>query len=177
MAAGGKDKNRDKGKDAKDATSKDDKGGIPDPFAAFRQFLDTNERKLNQILADRSTEDTAKASRARSANAALDGQNVVQNLWGRYFEGINVASRTDVLHMGDRLSRIEEGLARLEARMAALELNREAANDPAAAPAPARKKTGLKRTRRPPSESKTPPKTRSRPKSEPAKPTARKLGK
>ena len=126
--------------------------GIPDPFAAFRQFLDEGEREMNRVLADRSTSDESKASRAQSANTALDLQNEVLNMWGRYFESINLPSRSDVLGLGDRLSRVEEGIARIEDRIRGLEASGGAARTHAAASAEEKRP---KRTRRPPGKSKS----------------------
>lgn len=130
----------------------DSRTGIPDPFAAFRQFLDEGEREMNRVLADQSTSDDSKASRARSANANLDMQNVFLNMWGRYFESINLPSRSDVLRLGDRLSRVEEGIARIEDRIRMLEASGGAATKVGEESAGERRP---KRTRRPPGKSKS----------------------
>lgn len=136
---------------AADDGSKGEKAGIPDPFAAFRQLLDSGERILNQALADQSASEQAKASRARSANAALDMQNVVQNLRERYYEGIDVASRTEMRRLGERITNLEDGITRIEKRLDALERKGTDAN--ADESAPRRTKARPKRTRKPPAKS------------------------
>ncbi|MDZ7729236.1 MAG: hypothetical protein U5Q44_14195 [Dehalococcoidia bacterium] len=59
----------------------------------------------------------------------LQSQKSMTEAMGRYFSSLNIASRTDVLTLGERLTAIEEKLDALEASVTALAAaNREAAS-------------------------------------------------
>jgi hypothetical protein len=119
-----------------------------DPFQTLREWLDRAERSLNQRLADRSAGVDASRVRGRLSQAALDLQKVVWELWARYFQSINLPTRTDILRLGKRLAEIEDAIARLEAQLRNAESPRPSASEsPRAAPSAAHRPP---RTRRPP---------------------------
>ncbi len=120
----------------------------PDPFQTLRDWLDRAERSLNERLADRSAEEDASRTRGRLSQAALDVQRIVWDLWGRYFQSINLPTRTDILRIGKRLAEIEDRLGRLDAQLRAAETA-----SPRPAPAEPARSAGAHRpprTRRPP---------------------------
>jgi hypothetical protein len=121
----------------------------PDPLQALREWLDRSERRLNEILSEQSARDDVNAVRGRLSRLLLDLQKRNWEAWARYFQQINLPTRTDILGIGKRLKEIEEGIARIDRRLRALEQREASASPrpPAAGPGGARPR----RTRQPPS--------------------------
>ena len=124
-----------------------------DPLKTLRGLLDRGERRVNEILSEFSARDDVNTLRSRLSEAALDAQKRSWDVWARYFQSINLPTRTDIIQLGKRLSELEEGIVRIESQLQ--RLNRRVASsgeNPAAdAPTQARPR-GPRRTRRPPSE-------------------------
>jgi hypothetical protein len=124
-----------------------------DPLQGLRELLDQGERTLNETLAERSASERRNAIRGRISNLLLDAQKRNWELWGRWFQAINVPTRTDVLRMGKVLTQLEQRLTQLETSLKSVErrLGAEgarAAVKPQAPPATDRPRPA--RTRRPP---------------------------
>ncbi len=130
-----------------------------DPFQAMRDLLESGERRLNELLSERRSQADAGAIRARLSAASLGTQKRVWELWARYFEGINLPTRTDILRLGKRIAEVEEGVARIETRLRSMDRHLEALAQPESPPraAPIPRKPAApggaqrpRRTRRPP---------------------------
>jgi hypothetical protein len=118
-----------------------------DPLQALRDWLDRAERRLNERLAERSARDDMSRVRGRLSEIALDVQKVIWGLWGRYFQSINLPTRTDILRLGRRLAELEESIARIDAQLRKLETPQPRATDLPSEPNRAHRPP---RTRRPP---------------------------
>ena len=124
-----------------------------DPLQGLRDLLDQGERSLNELLAERSASERRNAIRGRISNLLLDAQKRNWELWARWFQTINLPTRTDVIRLGkvltqleQRMSQLENGLKHVERRLGTDGARPAGKNGPAPAdrPRPAR-------TRRPPS--------------------------
>ena len=124
-----------------------------DPLKALRDLLDRGERRVNEILSEFGARDEVNALRARLSEAALDAQKRSWEIWARYFQSINLPTRTDVIRLGKRISELEEGIARIEAQLRRLNRRLASSGEDLAAGAPLQSRPGgPRRTRRPPSE-------------------------
>ena len=132
-----------------------------DPLQGLRDLLDQGERSLNELLAERSASERRNAIRGRLSNLMLDAQKRNWELWARWFQAINLPTRTDVIRLGkvlaqleQRMSHLETGLRSVERRLVA-EAPRASGNGKAAPPAHTNGSGGADRprpprTRRPP---------------------------
>jgi len=121
-----------------------------DPFQRFREIVDSAERELNELFAERSARDDANKRRARFSDFSLDAQKRISELWGRTFHGMNLPTREDVVGLGKRIAEVESALARIETALRDLARSREPASrsEPPVARVP--------RTRVPPAGAKPP---------------------
>lgn len=92
-----------------------------DPLQALRDLLDNAERRLNEVLSEWSAREDMSALRARISDATLETQKRAWEMWARYFQAINLPTRTDIIRLGKRLAEIEQSLARIEAQLRGLE--------------------------------------------------------
>lgn len=126
-----------------------------DPLQGLRDLLDQGERTLNETLAERSASERRNAVRGWISNLLLDAQRLNWDLWGRWFQTINVPTRTDVIRLGKVLAQLEQRLTQLESGLRNIErkLGADAA-PPAAKPAQSAHASADRprpaRTRRPP---------------------------
>ena len=93
------------------------KSPLPDPFAMWREWVNQSERQWNTFFNDVMATDQYTQSMGRFVEAYVSGQKSLADTMARGFAALNVASRTDVLSLGDRLAAIEHRLARIEARL------------------------------------------------------------
>lgn len=113
----------------------------PDPFAMWREWVTQSEHQMNKVFNDMmGTEEFARASGSWVEAMTMFQQTMNENAQ-RYFQMVNVPTRTDVSELAERLTAVEERLQRIEALLATA-IGRKEQNQPAR---PAR-------TRRPPSE-------------------------
>ena len=86
-----------------------------DPLELWREWLDRFERQTNSMLNDvMSTPEWSKAS-GRMMEAFLQFQQGMSSSMERHWSTLNIPTRTDLLTLSERLSEIEERLARIEA--------------------------------------------------------------
>ena len=113
----------------------------PDPFAMWREWVTKSEHQMNAMFNEMmGTEKFARASGSWIEAMTMFQQTMSENSQ-RYFQMVNVPTRTDVSELAERLSAVEERLQRIEALLATA-VGRKGQNQ-SARPA---------RTRRPPSE-------------------------
>ncbi len=130
-----------------------------DPLQGLRELLDQGERALNEVLAERSASERRNALRGRLSNLLLDAQKRNWEMWARWFQTINLPTRTDVIRLGKVLTQLEQRMSQLETGLKAVERRAgvaERASPSASAPsrsghAPASDRPRPARTRRPPS--------------------------
>lgn len=121
-----------------------------DPFQMWRDWLNQSERQWNSFFNEMMATDQYSQAMGRFMDVYLNMQKSMNDVMGRFFQTVNVPTRTDVLTLGNRLGEIEDRLIRMEQLLR--DANRAA---PAEAPAlsaatsaPARPR----RTRKPPSD-------------------------
>ena len=116
-----------------------------DPFAAWREWVTQSEHQMNKVFNDMmGTEQFARASGGWIEAMTLFQQTMNEGAQ-RYFQAVNLPTRTDLAELAERLSAIEERLLRIEGLLAQA-VGRKGEPNPAPRPA---------RSRRPPSELKT----------------------
>lgn len=115
-----------------------------DPFAAWREWVTQSEHQMNKVFNDMmGTEQFARASGGWIEAMTMFQQTMNEGAQ-RYFQAVNLPTRTDLTELAERLSAVEERLLRIEGLLAQA-MGRK--GEPSPAPRPAR-------TRRPPSERK-----------------------
>jgi hypothetical protein len=90
---------------------------VPDPLGMWREWVSQSERQWNTFLNEAMASDQYGRSVARFMDLYLGMQRNLSEVMGRYFAALNVATRTDVLNLGDRLAAIEARLHRIEANL------------------------------------------------------------
>ena len=85
-----------------------------DPFAVWRDWLVQSERQWNGMLNEMMASDQFAQSMGRWMELYLGAQKSVNESLGRALAGLGVPNRDDVAELGQRLSAIEERLARIE---------------------------------------------------------------
>jgi polyhydroxyalkanoic acid synthase PhaR subunit len=93
---------------------------LPDPFAAWRDWVGQSERQWNTFLNEAMATEQFGQSVASVMDAYLGMQKTMNEAFGRYFTALNIPTRTDVLSLGDRLGQIEDRIASIEASLRAL---------------------------------------------------------
>lgn len=114
----------------------------PDPFAAWREWVTQSEHQMNKVFNDMmGTEQFARASGGWIEAMTMFQQTMNEGAQ-RYFQAVNLPTRTDLTELAERLTAVEERLLRIEGLLAQA-MGRKGEPNPAPRPA---------RTRRPPSE-------------------------
>lgn len=113
-----------------------------DPFAAWREWVTQSEHQMNKVFNDMmGTEQFARASGGWIEAMTMFQQTMNEGAQ-RYFQAVNLPTRTDLTELAERLTAVEERLLRIEGLLAQA-MGRKGEPNPAPRPA---------RTRRPPSE-------------------------
>ncbi len=116
----------------------------PDPFAMWREWVTQSEHQMNKAFNEMmGTEQFARASGGWIEAMTMFQQTMNEGAQ-RYFQAMNLPTRTDVAELAERLAAVEERLLRIESLLAQA-MGRKGDASPAPRPA---------RTRRPPSRSK-----------------------
>ncbi len=115
-----------------------------DPFAAWREWVAESEHQMNRMFNEMmGTEQFARASGGWVEAMTLMQQTMNEGAQ-RYFEAVNLPTRTDVAELAERLTAVEERLLRIEGLLARA-IGRRSDSGPGARPT---------RTRQSPSASK-----------------------
>lgn len=112
----------------------------PNPLDLWRQYITDSERQWNGFFKDVLGTDAFSNSMNAWVEGSLTVQRMVADQLERLYTTFNIPSHSDLVALGERMKSIEDGLARLEAAMAA---------QGASAPKAGRKRPP--RTKRPPS--------------------------
>lgn len=91
-----------------------------DPFAAWREWLSTSERQWNTFLNQAMSTEEFSQSMGRMMDVYLNMQKSMGDAMGKYFQSLNLPTRSDILALAQRLSAIEERLGGIEQAVAAL---------------------------------------------------------
>ncbi|CAM5795746.1 hypothetical protein [Rhizobacter fulvus] len=107
-----------------------------DPFALLRGLVSRLEKGINTRAHPLMQTDAFARNANRAMGAALLAKKLAKDLTQRYFEVLNVPSRTDVLALGDRVQALEDRLIEMQHTLDQI-AGREAPRRPAL-PAPTR---------------------------------------
>jgi len=114
-----------------------------DPMRAWRDWFVSAEKDWSEGLTALMKDETVAKTMGQDFNAALHRQQMFAEVIGQMLAKLNLPSRDDVLALGERMGRIEDGLAAVQASLSQLAAG---AAGKAALPASARPP----RTRKPP---------------------------
>jgi polyhydroxyalkanoic acid synthase PhaR subunit len=87
---------------------------IPDPFSMWREWVSQSERQWNSFLNQVMGTDQYTQQMSQMMDTYLGMQKSFGEAMGRYLTTMNVATRTDVLSLGERLAAIEDRLRNIE---------------------------------------------------------------
>ena len=114
--------------------------GSLDPFVLVRDLVSRLEKGINEFANPVMRSDGFSKGANKAMSAAMVAKKLAQDLTQRYFEALNIPSRSDIMALTDRLQSLEDRMIGMQATLDRI------AGGPAhklALPAPAR-------TRRPP---------------------------
>ncbi len=111
-----------------------------DPFALVRDLVARLEKGINSRAGPLMRTEGFARNANRAMSAALVAKKLAKDLTQRYFEVLNVPSRTDLLALGDRVQALEDRLIEIQATLDRI----------AGAPARPRALAAPPRTRKPP---------------------------
>ncbi len=89
-----------------------------DPFSVWREWISQSEQQWNSLLNEAMATDQFSQSMGQFMDVYLTMQRNMNDVLGRYFSTLNLASRTDILSINDRLSDIEAKLTAIQAELA-----------------------------------------------------------
>jgi hypothetical protein len=111
-----------------------------DPLKAWRDWFVQNEREWSESLTRvMKTEEVARAV-GQQINAAVHGQQMLTQGMAGPLGMMNLPTRDDVVALGERLGRLEDAVARMEAML--VQTRDALAADPALKPPRTRKPPG-----------------------------------
>jgi hypothetical protein len=87
---------------------------VSDPLSMWREWVAQSERQWNAFLNQAMGTDQYTQSMTRFMDLYLGMQRGLADCMGRYLATLNVATRTDMLALGDRLAAIEHRLGKIE---------------------------------------------------------------
>jgi len=114
----------------------------------WREWIVQSERQWNKFFNDVMGTDQYNQAMSRFMDIYLNGQKTLGEMMGRYLTGLNVATRSDVLAIGERLAAIDDRLTAIERHLGSPSGTDEASSSPASTAA------RPPRTRRPPAPAK-----------------------
>jgi hypothetical protein len=79
-----------------------------DPFVLVRELVARLEKGINQVATPLMKSDGFAKNANKAVSAALVAKKLAQDLTQRYFEALNVPSRSDIIALGDRLQALED---------------------------------------------------------------------
>ena len=88
-----------------------------DPFALVRDLVSRLEKSINARANPLMRTDAFARNANRAVSAAMVAKKLAKDLTQRYFEVLNVPSRSDVLALGDRVQGLEDRLIDIQATL------------------------------------------------------------
>jgi hypothetical protein len=89
----------------------------PDPLKAWRDWFVKNEREWSESLTRVMKEEAVARAVGQEINAALYSQQMLTQGMAGPLAAMNMPTRDDVNALGERLGRLEDAVARLEATL------------------------------------------------------------
>jgi len=88
-----------------------------DPFALMRDLVSQLEKGVNEYANPLMESDGFAKGANQAMGAAMVAKKLAQELTQRYFEALNVPSRSDIIALGDRLQAIEDRMIGMQAAL------------------------------------------------------------
>lgn len=111
-----------------------------DPFRAWREWFQENEQRWSQSMTEVMGDERFAKGMGKYFQEALHAHRMFTDSMAQYLGNMNLPARSDILDLGDRLGRLEDSIAALQAEVR----NLRESGKPATAPARPR------RTKQPP---------------------------
>ncbi|SRR5258706_4297829 len=86
-----------------------------DPMQAWREWFIKNEREWSEAMAGMMQNDTVARAVGQEINAGLHRQQMMTQGMAGWLASLNLPTRDDVTGLGERLGRLEDAVARIEA--------------------------------------------------------------
>ena len=116
------------------------KGPAPanlDPMKAWRDWFVTNEREWSESLTRLMKDENVARTLGQEINASLHRQQMFTRELAGPMAAMNMPSRDDIVALGERLGRLEDAVARVEAAL--VQMNAGVSTSPARTRKPPRK--------------------------------------
>ena len=114
---------------------------MPDPFRAWREWFQENEQRWSESMTEVMGDDRFAKGMGQYFQEALHVHRMFTDSMAQYLGNMNLPARSDILDLGDRIGRLEDAIAALQAEVRSLQNSA----GPSEAPRP-------RRTKRPPAE-------------------------
>jgi hypothetical protein len=89
----------------------------PDPFTAWREWVNDSERQLNSFFNQLMGSDRYNQFLGRLTDMQIGMQKNTNEALTRFFTSLNLPTRDDVVALNERLGMIEERLNAIETRL------------------------------------------------------------
>jgi len=93
---------------------------VPDPLRAWRDWFVNVEQQWSQSLTDLMKDERVARTMGKEFEASLHQHKMFAEAIGQYLGALNLPAREDVIKLGERMGRIEDGLAALQAEVSQL---------------------------------------------------------
>jgi hypothetical protein len=88
-----------------------------DPFALVRDLVSRLEKGINEFANPLMKSDGFAQGANKAMSAAMVAKKLAQELTQRYFEALNIPSRSDVIALGDRLQALEDRMITMQSTL------------------------------------------------------------
>lgn len=88
-----------------------------DPFSLVRGLVSQLEKGFNEFANPLMKSDGFSQGANKAMSTAMVAKKLAQELTQRYFEALNIPSRSDVIALGDRLQALEDRLINIESTL------------------------------------------------------------
>ena len=88
-----------------------------DPFSLVRGLVSQLEKGFNEFANPLMKSDGFSQGANKAMSTAMVAKKLAQELTQRYFEALNVPSRSDVIALGDRLQALEDRLITMQSTL------------------------------------------------------------
>jgi hypothetical protein len=94
-----------------------------DPMRAWRDWFIGAERQWSESLSQLMKDEAVARAMGQDFNATLHRQKMFAEVVGQTLAAMNLPSRDEILALGERMGRIEDGLAAVQASITQLRLS------------------------------------------------------
>ena len=88
-----------------------------DPFSLVRDLVSQLEKGFNEVANPIMKSDGFSQGANKAMSAAMVAKKLAQDLTQRYFEALNIPSRSDIVALTDRLQALEDRMINMQATL------------------------------------------------------------